>query len=444
MSAIARYFRTLGMEVSGYDRTPTQLTSKLQKEGIQVFYDESIDCLPEEFNRLNENNLVVYTPAIPTNHKQLNYLKDLGYTLFKRSEILGMISKDTFTIAVAGTHGKTTTTAIIAHILKENNKNFTAFLGGISTNYETNFIRHEGDGEQLILVEADEYDRSFLRLFPNIAVITSVDADHLDIYGQKDELLKGFKDFVRNIDKEGQLILNNRLDELKNGTEIDILTYGLNQGQFFASDIIINDGFFIFDLYAENSSFRSLTLGVPGFYNIENALAALAVSAHLGVSPEKAEHSLRSFAGVKRRFEFIIRSNKLVFIDDYAHHPAEIESFLISVRELFRNSQITAIFQPHLFSRTRDFADDFGKSLSLADRVILMEIYPAREEPIEGVNSAMLLEKVSCQNKELWSAGKILSDLRAEDLEVVVTIGAGDIDKIVQPLKEKWSHGEVA
>lgn len=444
MSAIARFMQTQGVAVFGYDKSETNLTDELMLEGMDIHFEDSIDLIPKRFQEFSERNIVIYTPAIPNDHKQLNYLREKGYKLFKRSEILGMISKDHFTVAVAGTHGKTTTTAIIAHLLKTLNKNFTAFLGGISTNYGSNFIRNSGEGDHIILVEADEYDRSFLRLFPNIAVITSADADHLDIYEDKENLLFGFKEFIQNIQVDGYLIINDKLDDLKGTSQVNQLTYGINRGQFFASDFTIEDGFFIFDLYAENSIFRSLRLGVPGFYNTENAVASMVVAYKLGITFPELFNSLQSFSGVKRRFEFIIRTKRLVFVDDYAHHPQEIESFLTSLKELYKERHLTVIFQPHLYSRTRDFASEFGRSLSVADRLILLPIYPAREEPIPGVNSALIISAVTHSNCEFWSKEKVLTELDATQLEVVATIGAGDIDKLVQPLKEKWRHEEVA
>ncbi len=444
MSAIARYFNTVGVKVCGYDKTPTPLTSQLQNEGIEVHFSDDISLIPKAFNTLSNNNIVVYTPAIPASHAQLNHLRDLGYQLFKRSEVLGIITEGCFTIAVAGTHGKTTTSTLLAHLLKEQNRTFTAFLGGISTNYNSNYIQHDGSGEPVMLVEADEYDRSFLRLFPSIAVVTSADADHLDIYGDKDHLSTGFKLFIKNIKENGSLVIHEGLDLTDEQTTCNILEYGINRGQFFASNITINDGFFVYDLYAENSLLKKLLLGVPGFYNIENAVAATAVMNLLGYHPETLRKSLASFSGVKRRFEFVLKQDNIVLIDDYAHHPKEIEAFLTSLKELYASRKVTVIFQPHLYSRTRDFALGFSESLSIADRVLLLDIYPARELPIEGVQSSMLLDDITCSEKQVCSKSYVLNEFTPAEGEVVAIVGAGDIDQLVQPLKEKWKHERVA
>ena len=322
MSALARWFTSHGYKVAGYDRTSSKLTDKLISEGMKIHFDDQVNFLPDELSDPTKENLIIYTPAIPADHTQLNYLREAGHKIYKRSEVLGLITQDTYTIAVAGTHGKTTTSSIIAHILKESNYNIRSLIGGISTNYNSNFISNDSEKEPVFIVEADEYDRSFLTLHPDIAIITSADADHLDIYGAESELQEGFKKFISQVRHDGKLFINEKIEDLANshkGSGVSI--YGINRGQFFASNISIENGFFIFDLYAEKLILRSLKLGVPGFYNVENAVAASGVALHLGVSEVNLRNALESYRGVKRRFEFIIKKPELIFVDDYAHHP---------------------------------------------------------------------------------------------------------------------------
>ena len=436
MSAIARWFKHKGLRVSGYDKTATPLTYSLLEEGIEIHFEDSIETIPGYLDKVN--TLVVYTPAIPRNHVQHAYLKEQGYTILKRSEVLGLLTKNYKTIAVAGTHGKTTTSSLIAHILKSANINMVAFLGGIATNYESNLIMNGEVNEQtVVVVEADEFDRSFLRLFPTIAVVTSADADHLDIYGDHASMILSFKDFINQISKGGELIIHNSIKELTQGnSEIGIETYGQNQGDYNAANIVTKGGFFEFDLIGFEKPIVKINLGVPGFHNMENAIAALLVSLKLGIPELRIKEALASFKGVKRRFEFIINHPNIVYIDDYAHHPTEIEAFLISLKSMYATKKITVIFQPHLFTRTRDFADGFSSSLSLADEVFLMDIYPAREEPIQGVSSDMLMEKITSPIKVRCNKQDLLSKLETSSFEVVATIGAGDIDTFVKPLKE--------
>jgi len=445
MSAIARWCKRSGYNVAGYDRTETNLTTQLIKEGIDIHFDDEVTAIPASFLEDKANTLVIYTPAIPKTHKGFNYLKDNGFELIKRSVALGVITQSMQTVAVAGTHGKTTTSSMIAHILKFAGMDIAAFLGGIATNYESNFIANENLTDNTIaVVEADEFDRSFLTLNPNIAVVTSADADHLDIYGDANSLQSSFKDFIKQVKSTGELFISEKIaDQLvEPNTSLKTNKYGINRGQFFASNITMNNGFFVFDYRDELHNIDGIRLGVPGFHNVENATVAIAVALKLGVCPEKVKEAIADYLGVKRRFEFVIKSEKLVFVDDYAHHPVEIEAFLKSLKALYPDRKVTAIFQPHLFSRTRDFADGFAESLSLADELILLEIYPAREEPIDGVDSSMLLSKVSGDSKMLCSKEALVQELAGRKLEVVATIGAGDIDKLVTPignhLKEQY------
>ena len=437
MSALARWFNANGFKVYGYDRTETPLTKELFKEGISIHYEDQIDLIPNQL--YDGKGLVIITPAIPKSHKQMNHLKDQGFELHKRSQILGMISDQFTTVAVAGTHGKTTTSSMIAHLLKSAGLDVTAFLGGIATNYNTNFIANRGSDKVIAVVEADEFDRSFLTLHPDIAVITSTDADHLDIYGNKDALKDSFKVFIKQVKAAGKLFVTeavaNDLDV--SNTKIFNRTYGLNRGQFFASNITIVDGFFVFNYCDEQYNIDNIKLGVPGFHYVENAVVAIAVALALGASPEEVKAGIESYTGVKRRFEYILRSEQIVFVDDYAHHPTEIEAFLKSLKALYPDRKITAIFQPHLYTRTRDFMDGFAESLSLADEVILLGIYPAREAPIPGITSEVIFEKLQVSAKVSTTKSELEGLLADKDLEVVATIGAGDIDQLVSPIKQQ-------
>ncbi len=440
MSALARWFKYLDYRVAGYDRTVTPLTQQLHKEGIDIHFEDRIDMIPAKLNK--EKTLVVYTPAIPKDHKEFNYLKNNEYIILKRSEVLGLITKEYKTIAVAGTHGKTTTSSLIAHVLKTAKMNMVAFLGGVTTNYASNLVIEGEPGSKTIVVaEADEFDRSFLRLFPSMAVITSMDADHLDIYGAHESLVQSFKDFLGQIKSGGNLVIHESIESVATQlTKLKVSTYGMSQGQFFADQITTEGGFFEFDLVSENLKIERISLGVPGFHNMENAIAAAIVAHELGVDADTIKEALGSFKGVKRRFEFIIRREDLVYIDDYAHHPTEIEAFLKSLRSMYKGRKITVIFQPHLYTRTRDFAEGFSKSLSLADEVLLMDIYPAREEPIPGVDSDMLFKSISSKVKMRCNKADLMSKLGKMDFEVLATVGAGDIDTFVNPIKEYLSE----
>ena len=435
MSAIARWFKHKGLRVSGYDRTPTPLTHELIEEGMEIHFEDRIEFIPGYITK--EKTLVVFTPAIPKNHLEHAYLKEQGFTILKRSEVLGLLTKSYRTVAVAGTHGKTTTSSLIAHILKCAGMDMVAFLGGITTNYASNLVMHgEVNAKTVVVVEADEFDRSFLRLFPETAVVTSADADHLDIYGDHSSMLTSFKDFIKQISKGGNLIIHESISSLANGVEITKQTYGMSQGQFFAGNITANGGFFEFDLHGFGKKIEKIQLGVPGFHNMENAIAATLVAMKLGVNEKTIREALASFKGVKRRFEFIIKKSNLVYIDDYAHHPTEIEAFLNSLKSMYKGKKITVVFQPHLFTRTRDFAEGFSKSLSIADEVLLMDIYPAREEAIPGVTSDMLFKDITSSVKIRCSKNDVMQKLENLEVEVVATVGAGDIDTFVKPIKE--------
>lgn len=441
MSALARWFLKKGLRVSGYDRTATAITNDLQKEGMRIHFEDDVANIPAEVISGKEKTLVVFTPAIPADHREYTYLKAQGYEILKRSEILGRITHNFRTIAVAGTHGKTTTSSMIAHILKSARVNMMGFLGGITSNYESNLVMEgEVNPGTIMVVEADEFDRSFLRLFPHTAVVTSADPDHLDIYGNHQNMLGSFRDFIRQINSDGMLIIHQSVDALLTaGIQVNHkITYGTSRGQFFAGNITVlpgQEGFFQFDLCGFDITHR-ITLGVPGFHNVENAVAAAVACYYNGVSLEAIKSALASFTGVKRRFEFVVKTNKVVFVDDYAHHPTEIEAFLQSMRSMYPGRKLTVVFQPHLYTRTRDFADGFAKSLSLADEVLLMDIYPARELPIPGVDSDLIFKHVTSKNKERCTKRDLLDKLKSRDVEVLTTVGAGDIDTFVQPIKE--------
>ncbi|PTB97139.1 UDP-N-acetylmuramate--L-alanine ligase [Marivirga lumbricoides] len=443
MSALARWFRHNGISVAGYDKTPTALTDKLKQEGISIHFEDDVEEIPSEYKAKSNGLLIVYTPAVPKSHKGLNFFRDNGFQLYKRSEVLGIITKGLYTVAVAGTHGKTTTSSMVAHILKFAAKNVSAFLGGISTNYETNMLANKGDFEKsIVVVEADEFDRSFLTLHPNLAVITSTDADHLDIYGELSELKKSFSLFLEKVNATGKIFIKNGLWEGLQTSAVKAahINYGLNTGKLVAENIKISDAKFIFDVKNNEQSITGFELSVPGFHNVENATAAIGVALELGLDPEAIKAGIASYQGVKRRFEYIFQSENHIYIDDYAHHPGEISAMLESVKALYPDKKITALFQPHLYSRTRDFAEGFSESLSIADKVILLDIYPAREEPIEGVNSAMLLEGIKSEEKFLFSKNEAMAHLNNTELEVLVTLGAGNIDQLVQPIKELFEQ----
>ena len=390
--------------------------------------------------------MVVYTPAIPKDHAELKFFQKNEYVIKKRSEVLGMITEQSFTIAVAGTHGKTTTSSLIAHILRSSEVDCTAFLGGITQNYGTNLLLSEklkkkkSKIKSIVVVEADEYDRSFLTLHPDIAVITSVDADHLDIYGDQKQMEESYRQFANQVKDGGVLIIKKGVDKIlvlgKNGKKI--LTYSLHQSSdFYARKIAIKKGQYIFDVVTPEQAIRGMLLGVPGKHNVENAVAAVAVAQQMNVFSGNIKNALTTFKGVKRRFEYHIKTDKLVYIDDYAHHPEELRACISAVKEMYPSKKVTGIFQPHLFTRTRDFANEFARSLELLDELILLDIYPAREKPIEGVTSEMLLNLIGTKNKKLVSKKELVREIKNRELEVLITLGAGDIDAMVEPIKNE-------
>lgn len=429
MSALARYFKNMGAQVSGYDKTQTSLTDELNKEGIDTIFEDDLNLMPKDAD------LVIYTPAIPKDHKGLNFYRDNNYELHKRSEILGIISADKFTIAVAGSHGKTTVSSMIAHILTESGFGCTAFLGGIASNYNSNFLSGKND---VVVVEADEFDRSFHRLSPDMGVITAVDTDHLDIYGSKEAIDEAFLEFANKIAEDGFLVIKNGQSINDNLPVLDKAFYSLdeNDADVYCDKYWPVGAGYLFNISYYGQEIKSFRLNIGGFHNIENALAAITIAKELKITDENIKKALASFTGIKRRFEKVFESDSVTYIDDYAHHPEEIRVFLESVRELYPNKKITAIFQPHLFTRTRDLAEGFAQSLSIADEVVLLDIYPARELPIEGVTSALILDKLTSRKKTLKNKEELIPFIKSlNNLEVIVTIGAGDIDKCVADIK---------
>ena len=430
MSALARYFIANGKMVAGYDKTKTEITEQLQALGASVDFEDHLELIPEQFKN-SENTLIVYTPAIPTNHLQLNFFKSNNFEVVKRSELLGVITKNTFCLAVAGTHGKTTTSAILGHLLYECNVPLTAFLGGICVNYNSNLIVN---GTEVSVVEADEFDRSFLKLSPDFACITSMDADHLDIYGKVSEIKEAFVAFSKCIKPNGKLFI-------KNGLPIEGITYGIeDNADYSAQHIRIENGHYVFDVNTPNGILKDFKFNLPGRHNLSNALIALAMAVEYGCPHQQLAKALASFMGVKRRFSYHIKEDELVYIDDYAHHPEEIKAVQNAVRELYPGKFVTVIFQPHLYSRTRDFADDFAKALSGFDSVILLDIYPARELPINGVTSQWLLDKINNKNKTLLNKAELLQALKQNKAQVVLSLGAGDIGEEVNNIKQSLTY----
>lgn len=426
MSALARYFVAQGKSVAGYDKTKTEITEALVELGIDVHFEDTVDQIPAAFLD-KEQTLIVYTPAIPKDHAEFNFFKDQNFEILKRSAVLGEITKNTFCLAVAGTHGKTTTTSILGHLLYECNVPVTAFLGGVSENYNSNFILN---GTEVTVVEADEFDRSFLTLSPDMAAITSMDADHLDIYGEAAELEKSFVEFTKKLKPNGKLFV-------KNGLPLEGITYGIeDDADYAAQNIKIINGSYEFDVKTPNETLHNFKFNLPGRHNLSNALIALAMSVEYGIPHHQLAKALASYKGVKRRFTYQIKTDNLVFIDDYAHHPEEINAVHQAVREMYPNKKVLAIFQPHLYSRTRDFADDFGKSLSQFDEVLLLDIYPARELPMEGITSEWLLTKIENNNKKLVQKSALISEILASNAPVILTIGAGDIGEQVKHIKQ--------
>ena len=429
MSALARYFVVEGKQVAGYDKTQTELTNELEVLGIEVHFKDNIDNISENFLNPKET-LVVYTPAIPKGHSELSYFRNNDFQVLKRSQVLGLITENTYCLAVAGTHGKTTTTSILGHLLAECGVEVTAFLGGITENYNSNLILK---GSKVTVVEADEFDRSFLTLSPDLACITSMDADHLDIYGKKEALEDSFRDFAKRLKPNGKLFI-------KKGLPISGITYAVDEdADYSAINIRIKDGSYVFDVKTPSQHIKDFLFNLQGRHNLSNALIALAMAVELGCAPYSLASALASYKGVKRRFTYQIKTEELVFIDDYAHHPEEINAVHQAVREMYPNKEVLVVFQPHLFSRTRDFIDEFAKSLSQFDSVLLLEIYPARELPIDGVNSSWLLSKINNPNKALIEKRDIVSEIKKSSAQVIITLGAGDIGVEVNNIKEQLS-----
>ncbi|WP_422859133.1 UDP-N-acetylmuramate--L-alanine ligase [Flagellimonas sp. S174] len=430
MSALARYFNYLGKQVVGYDRVESPITKELQAHGVAVHFQDDLELIPESFKSKNET-LVVYTPAVPDTHSQLQYFRKNGFEIKKRAEVLGIITRDTFCFAVAGTHGKTTTSCILAHLLKECGIPITAFLGGISENFNSNFLL---EGTEYSVVEADEFDRSFLQLSPDVACITSMDADHLDIYGNPKELTKAFEDFSKKIKPEGTLFV-------KNGLPLEGITFGIeDDSQYRIENITIEHGTYIFDLISPKGRLEKTRFNQPGRHNLLNGLVAFAMAVHAGCPLHRLAGAMETFKGVQRRFSYQIKEEDLVFIDDYAHHPTEINAVFDAVSEMYPSDEVTAVFQPHLFSRTKDFADDFARSLEKFTVVLLLDIYPAREEPIDGVTSEWLLKKINNPNKKLVDKSNLIQELKKIDTKILVTMGAGDIGLEVSKIKEELAY----
>ena len=437
MSALARYFKAKGHEVAGYDRTPSPLTHRLENEGISIHYIDDPTMIPKDIE------FVVLTPAIPANSLELNYLKSKNVKIIKRAEVLGMLSEQHDAIAIAGTHGKTTTTALVTHILMTAGKRLSAFIGGIARNIDSNVVIGE-EKDDLIVMEADEFDHSFLKLSPFVSVVTSIDADHLDIYGDYQHLVDSFNEFVNKTSDDGLVIYHANLPVVTNKKHV---TYGLENADVVAKNVKIVDGETQFDVVVAAgrglqstpitlNAPRTFTMSLYGNHNVQNALAAIIACSRLGVSEDDIRKGLATFKGVQRRFDIRVKDEKHVYIDDYAHHPEEIKAALLAARNVFPHKELTVVFQPHLFTRTRDFMDGFAESLSLADRVILLDIYPARELPIEGVTSTTLLKKITTKEKMLTTKEELLKKIKDIDPELVMTVGAGDIDRFVPQIEE--------
>ena len=429
MSALARYFRFHGKDVSGYDKTETPLTKQLVNEGIPVHYNEDLSVAPKDAE------MVVYTPAIPKEHKELVFYQQNNYTLLKRSDVLGLITKSSFNICVAGTHGKTTITTMIAHILRHSGYGCNAFLGGIAVNYNSNFWSSK---KNVCVVEADEYDRSFLKLSPDVAVITAMDADHLDIYGTEEAVQQAFVDFAGKLKKGGLLLSKFGLQKDKDLKADRHLHYSLQNehADVDAKNIRMIHGSYEFDVEEKDWELKDVVLNMGGMHNVENATAAIAVAHSLGIENEKIKRAVEDFKGVKRRFEYIIKKERQIFVDDYAHHPEELKALISGAKSLFPELKCTVIFQPHLFTRTRDFADGFADSLDLADEVILLPIYPARELPVEGVTSQLIFGKMKNSNKHLMSKDELMNWVKEKRDGLLITAGAGDIDAMVEPIRD--------
>jgi UDP-N-acetylmuramate--alanine ligase len=425
MSSLARYFKTLGKQVSGYDKTPSMLTNELIESGISIHFEDKISLIPKDY--YVENTLVIITPAVPITHSEWNYFLERDYQVKKRAEVLGIITQDTFCFAVAGTHGKTTTSSILGHVLHESGADVTAFVGGIVENYNSNLI---GNGKTVTVVEADEFDRSFLHLHPDIACVTSMDADHLDIYGTSEAIEASFVEFANKVEDKSKLFITKELP-------LEGVTCAVNEEAVYkAFNVRVGNGSYVFDVQTPTEIIKDLQFGLPGKHNLMNALMAIAMAKTYGTPTEAIAKAIASFQGIRRRFSYQIKTDNLVYIDDYAHHPTEINAVHQAVRELYPNQKVLTIFQPHLFSRTKDFADDFAKSLSAFDEVILLDIYPARELPMEGITSQWLMDKMTNVAKKLVSKEDLIPTILASDARIIVTVGAGDLGEMVPSIKK--------
>tara|TARA_B100000497_G_C7682607_1_gene413108 strand:- start:532 stop:1893 length:1362 start_codon:yes stop_codon:yes gene_type:complete len=435
MSAIARYFNNKNVNIFGYDRVKSSLCIELENEGMKIHYTEDTNQISVK----KEDTLVIYTPAIPSENTELSYFVKNNYIVMKRSEVLGKITEDHFTIAISGTHGKTTTSTMIAHILHDSGMDCTAFLGGVSTNYNSNLIF--GTEKSVVVVEADEFDRSFLTLNPDVAVITSVDADHLDIYQNKERLISAFSDFTNKIKSGGTLFLEENIDmSVVNRDDISVLKYGLSvSSDCKGTDIYSDTKTMKFQVECNGNTFDNLRLNMGGVYNVMNAVASVSVANLLEIDSSKIVDGINTFMGIRRRFETHISSDNLVFIDDYAHHPKEVTESINAVKQMYPERNITVVFQPHLYSRTKDFMNEFANSLSLADELILLDIYGAREKEIEGVSSQILLNKCTSKKKELSALDSIVEKIADKEIDVLLTLGAGDISTIIEPLRLRLS-----
>ncbi|MCE2614209.1 UDP-N-acetylmuramate--L-alanine ligase [Flavobacteriaceae bacterium D16] len=430
MSALARYFHHLGKEVAGYDKTETPLTRELEDMGIFVSYEDKQDAIPPSYQN-SKNTLVVYTPAVPDEHTGMRFFREGDFTMYKRAKVLGLITRDTYCFAVAGTHGKTTTSCILAHLLNESETPITAFLGGISEDFNSNFLMK---GPDYTVVEADEFDRSFLHLSPDIACITSMDADHLDIYGDHDQLKQSFREFAARLKSGGTLFV-------KKGLPISGLTYGIeDNADYCALNVKVDNGAYVFDLKTPETNLRGIRFNKPGRHNLLNGVAAISMALKAGSKPDKLAQAMESFKGVQRRFSYAIKQEQFVFIDDYAHHPTEINAVYDAVKEMHPNMKTMVVFQPHLYSRTRDFGDAFARSLEKFDCVLLLDIYPAREKPIPGITAEWLLEKIKNPNKKRINKEEISQEIMAYSPEVFITLGAGDIGLEINGLKKELAH----
>jgi len=430
---LARYFNTQGIKVTGYDKTPTDLTNALEQEGIAIHFEDDLNKIDKAAT------VIVYTPAIPANHGELNYYRDNGYLVVKRSDVLQWITENAFTIAIAGTHGKTTTTSMTAHILRHTGYGCNAFLGGIASNYGTNFWSHE---KNVVVVEADEYDRSFLKLSPNIAVITAVDPDHLDIYGTAEEVLKAFGEFSDKIKVGGTLIQKKGTHFKTDDSNKNILSYAYDQKEasFHTLNLKVVDGSYHFDMAHPNGIIKNIVLNMGGLHNVENATAAIAIAVSLGIEEDKIIQAVAAFAGVKRRFEYKVKTSAKVLIDDYAHHPEELNALITGIRSIFPGEKMVLVFQPHLYSRTKDQCEGFVATLDKADEVILLPIYPARELPMEGVTSEMLLDKMTLSNKKVMSKEQLFAWAATTPDKLIVMAGAGDIDVCITKVQEIFTN----